>query len=113
MARFMLVLWNTKALGKPPGNLRGLLSDEDKASTAVLEKKGVHVLSTFAYTVGTRSVEFWLRGDVIDEMVVEGEGWMAYVWRTDTWEKQGEGVGVRGALVRGRSWVGGEEVGGV
>ncbi|KAM7222932.1 hypothetical protein V8F06_001488 [Rhypophila decipiens] len=75
MSRFMILLWNKSLLGKPPATLRGLLSGEDANSAKILEKKGMHVVSTFAYSVPAQTALFWLRTDVVDRVMEDSIVW--------------------------------------
>ncbi|KAK4209000.1 hypothetical protein QBC37DRAFT_378517 [Rhypophila decipiens] len=109
MSRFMILLWNKSLLGKPPASLRGLLSCEDANSAKILEKKGMHVVSTFAYSVPAQTASFWLRTDVVDRVMEDskntpGDGWVVYIWRTDSWAAQSQAVKVKDCLVKGRKW---------
>ncbi|KAM7183786.1 hypothetical protein V8F33_013365 [Rhypophila sp. PSN 637] len=109
MSRFMILLWNKSLLGTPPVTLRGLLSGEDANWAKILEKKGMHVVSIFAYSVAAQTASFWLRSDVVDRVIEEsantkGDGWVVYIWRTDSCAAQSKAVKVKDCLVKGRKW---------
>jgi len=105
--RFMIVFWDMK-FGKPPVNLYKLLLDEEggDASVAAANKrnKAIHVVSAWAYDFEIKAARFWLRKDAVDSMLERAEDWMAYVWRTDSWTRQTQGVPIEG-LVKGRSFI--------
>lgn len=94
-------------------NLRELLGNKDKDGTEkVLNKGGIHVVSAFKYSPATHTASFWLRKDVVDELV-RGQKigmrdgrklfWMPHIWRTDTWRKEEEYPRVE-KVVKGRRW---------
>ena len=106
--RFQLVFWDVSQ-GKPC-RLRRLLSDDEtgegSAAAQAIRSKGIHVVSTFRYMVETESVSFWLQKDVVDGMLSGPGQWMAYIWRTDSWERLTEAVPIATNLEMEGSWTG-------
>ncbi|KAI0144631.1 hypothetical protein GGR57DRAFT_322856 [Xylariaceae sp. FL1272] len=97
---FALVFWNQRKYGKPPGDLRPILLDDDKGdlttSARAIRANGVKIVSTFAWVRETNTAGFWLRSDVVDKMA--REGWYVYIWRIDVWGRLTEGMPVEGAV---------------
>ncbi|KAM7190192.1 hypothetical protein V8F20_009814 [Naviculisporaceae sp. PSN 640] len=106
MSRFKIVLWNTGLLGSPPLQLLDLLANANKTEVEKLRKGGIHIVSAFSYTNATQTASFWLREDVVDQVLDAKENWAVYIWRTDTWGKQSEAVKAKDFLVKRRRWVG-------
>ncbi len=105
---FMLVFWNQTRSGPPPQNLRFLLLDDEKGDSSNQAKKlraggGIHVLSTFDWNSTTRTLTFWLRKDVVDEMI--RDNWTVYIWRTDTWASLTDGWPMQDLKLEKRSWL--------
>ena len=65
-----------------------LLDDEvgDRSPSAAKSRAepGIHVMSTFKWKMETMTATFWFDEALIDDMRRNG-GWVAYIWRTDTW----------------------------
>lgn len=105
--RFQLVFWDVTQ-GKPSKKLRALLTDDEfgdtSAAAQAIRDKAIHVVSAFRYMVGTESVNFWLRKDVVDGMLSGPGQWMAHIWRTDTWDMLTEGVPISTNLKKERNW---------
>ena len=107
---FMIVFWNLKGGTKHPRYLRNVLLDDELGDNSQLARDAresrVHIVTVFRYVTETRTATFWLRKDVVDELVGGGGkgDWTAFIGRTDTWEKQNEAVKVAGSLVIGESW---------
>lgn len=57
----------------------------DSASPKVNQANGVHVLTTFQWSMKDKSATFWMDQDAFEKMVQES--WRLYVLRADTWEK--------------------------
>ncbi|KAK3950487.1 hypothetical protein QBC32DRAFT_346333 [Pseudoneurospora amorphoporcata] len=96
--RFMLVFWDVRQ-GKSPRQLWSLLLDEEvgdaSAATQAIRYQDIHVVSTFRYTANTQTVYKLLASKLVDAML-DGPGeWTAYIWRTDSWEKIGDGLSHR------------------
>ena len=108
--RFQLVFWDMAQGRMPPRQLRTLLSDDERgdgAQTAIdTRNKGIHVVSAFTCEADTQSVSFWLRKDVVDDMLKGPGDWRAYIWRTDNWEKLTDGVPIATNLEMDSSWTG-------
>lgn len=106
---FILVFWDTQnAHGpEPPQNIWDmLLSDhvgiiEGIGNTTL--KSGIHIVTTFRFTTRTRTASFWMRDDVVQNM--KSGAWRVYIWRTDVWDRQTEGVNVADNLKDGQSWL--------
>lgn len=107
--RFMLIFWSFRR-GKSPLQLRSLLLDEEvggaSAATQAIGYQDTHVVSTFRYTADTETVSFRLRMDAVDVMFDEPGEWMAYMRRTVSWEKIGDGLPITTTLETGKTGFG-------
>jgi hypothetical protein len=95
---FVLLFWDSKA-GEIPGmrRMRRFLLDDEMGDTSEwardTKRRGVHVFSAFKFVTETRTASVWCRTDTMREMM-NGD-WKVYIWRTDTWERVTQGVGVQ------------------
>ncbi len=106
---FIVLFWNTEVGGtsEPPSTLRRpvLLDDElgaASSSAQCIRKAGIHCLTAFRYATKTRTATFWLRDDVVKDMMA-GE-WKVYIWRTDTWQAVTKGVEVATGVLKVKTW---------
>lgn len=75
--------------------------DRSKAVKSMREFE-VHLPTTFKWLQKTNTATFWLRSDVVETM--QEEGWKAYIWRLDTWERVTAGVSIRDDFEVGATW---------
>jgi len=91
---FILLFRNVYVAPPGPFNLRPyLLSDEtsDSSSKAKeMREKGLRVVTTWTWSRARKTASFWLRQDLMEEMM-EDNGWMVSIWRSDDWLPQSEG----------------------
>lgn len=108
LPHFMLVFWNEEAgyTMAPPSNLYSLLSGGDgdgQASAADIRAKAIVCSTTFSFHTASRTAQFWMRSDKIEEMK-KGK-WKAFIWRTDKWTAVTRGVDVStGVAVVQNGW---------
>lgn len=110
LPHFMLLFWNTKVgccSAKPPHNIYHLLvnnSDGGDNSTSArdIRTRAVVCVTTFHYMPASRTAEFWMRADKMED-IMSGT-WNAFIWRTDTWEAVTCGVDVSTGIVRREKW---------
>ncbi|KAH8897458.1 tetratricopeptide [Thozetella sp. PMI_491] len=108
LPHFMVLFWNTEVNGakEPPKDIRRLLLDDEVGDMSDLARRtraeGVHCITAFSWSPKTRTVTYWLREDVVTDMVKGA--WKVYIWRTDTWMAVTTGVDAATGIVKGRSW---------
>lgn len=124
LPHLVLAFWDAAAVGggggddddEPPSGTdfrATLLDDEDSDRFFALEEAeggaarrirdtGLHILSAFRYATETRTAEFWLLEDVMEQMR-KGD-WVVNIVRTDSWEHVTARVGVA-AVTELERWV--------
>ncbi|CAJ2505394.1 Uu.00g127880.m01.CDS01 [Anthostomella pinea] len=107
VTHFMPMFWNQNAFGRPaqgPEGSRSLLLDDEEGDTSDNAKKirqeAVRVMTTFDWKMDTRTITFWLRDDVMEQMI--DEEWEVYIWRTDAWCSLTKGLVLQHANVERR-----------
>lgn len=100
---FALVFWDTRA-AEPPADLREALLKEAERSVAGEASRKAHVVTTFKFVTNVKEASFWMRSDIAKQ-VLEEDGWKAWIWRTDSWEKESDGVDIRGGMRKKRTWL--------
>ncbi|KAF5128473.1 hypothetical protein E5D57_009413 [Metarhizium anisopliae] len=103
----ILVFWNTEVgdVAQRLDSLYDLLDSsggDNSKSARNIGEKGVVCVTTFRFTTASRTAEFWMRADKMEQMMV-GK-WRAYLWRTDEWEASTPGVDVSSGVTKGKKW---------
>lgn len=104
----ILVFWNTEVgdVAQRLDSLYGLLDGsgggDDSKSARNIREKGVVCVTTFRFTTASRTADFWMRADKMEQMMA-GK-WRAFLWRTDEWEASTRGVDVSSGVAKGRKW---------
>lgn len=103
----ILVFWNTEVgdVAQRLDSLYGLLDGsggDNSKSARNIREKGVVCVTTFRFTTASRTAEFWMRADKMEQMMV-GK-WRAFLWRTDEWEASTRGVDVSSGVTKGKKW---------
>lgn len=99
----MLVFYDEQTFGKPPRNIRLMLLDgliDPDGKLRAIRDRGVCCVSTFDWSVNAREASFWISKDYFEKM----KEWTVYLWRTDVWEKEGDGVKFGDAVVKKTGW---------
>ncbi|EGG03114.1 uncharacterized protein MELLADRAFT_117429 [Melampsora larici-populina 98AG31] len=99
----MLVFYDQQTFGKPPRNLRPILMDEGREvdpKSRKIRDTGLHCVSTFHWRVNAQEATFWMSKDAFESI----KSWKVYMWRTDSWEKEGKGVKLENAAVKKKCW---------
>ncbi|KAI1766876.1 hypothetical protein GGR53DRAFT_528115 [Hypoxylon sp. FL1150] len=103
---FALVFWNSAKYDEPPNQLRKVLLDDEKGDTTTSARKirsnGIVMLSTYKWVRKTATATFWLRSDVVDNMLKEN--WKVCFWRIDNWKQLVPEISLKDALRRKRTW---------
>ncbi|EFY95072.2 tetratricopeptide [Metarhizium robertsii ARSEF 23] len=103
----ILVFWNTE-VGDAAQRLDSLYDlldgsgGDDSKSARNIREKGVVCVTTFRFTTASRTAEFWMRADKMEQMMA-GK-WRAFLWRTDEWEASTRGVDVSRGVTKGKKW---------
>ncbi|KAK9444690.1 tetratricopeptide [Metarhizium brunneum] len=103
----ILVFWNTEVgdVAQRLDSLHGLLDGsggDNSKSARNIRENGVVCVTTFRFTTASRTAEFWMRADKMEQMMA-GK-WRAFLWRTDEWEASTPGVDVSSGVTKGKKW---------
>ncbi|QPH11568.1 hypothetical protein C2857_003367 [Epichloe festucae Fl1] len=111
LPHFILLFWNTEVGSSscPPDNIYELLVNGDaggggdnSTSARDIRKRGIVCVTTFRYIPASRTAEFWMRADKMEDMIAGA--WNAFIWRTDAWEAVTGGIDISTGVVAGEKW---------
>ena len=90
VATFVLAFFQTLML-PTQSSFRTLLLDDEEgqkdSQAATLRKEGLHIVTTWEWLRSAKTATFWLRRDVMEEML-RAQSWGVMIWRTDNWTHQ-------------------------
>ena len=102
----VLAFFKTLLLPTQP-SFRTLLLDDEEGQTdsqaATLRKEGSHIVTTWEWSRSSKTATFWLRRDVMEEML-RGQSWNVIFWRTDDRANQ-SGAHRLDVVDTGETWV--------
>ncbi|THY11437.1 hypothetical protein D6D01_08920 [Aureobasidium pullulans] len=57
-----------------------------------VREKGLHIVTTWQFETETKTGRFWMREDIMKQVMDRRNGWHAYIWRVDRWDIVGQPV---------------------
>ncbi|THV78719.1 hypothetical protein D6D29_07450 [Aureobasidium pullulans] len=74
-----------------------LLNKEDQLKNALqrprdVREKGLHIVTTWQFETETKTGRFWMREDIMKQVLDRRNGWHACIWRVDRWDIVGQPV---------------------
>ncbi|THZ54626.1 hypothetical protein D6C88_09522, partial [Aureobasidium pullulans] len=71
-----------------------------------VREKGLHIVTTWQFETETKTGRFWMREDIMKQVLDRRNGWHACIWRVDRWDIVGQPVKAAAGGVKdlGISW---------
>ena len=101
--QFILVFWNTEALGHGSLEFPQLIQDDEQGDISTTASRfrdtGIHIITTWKYVTNTGTASFWMRQDLIIELL-QGRAWKVGICRTNEWHLLPDTVAFAGEVLK-------------
>jgi hypothetical protein len=108
VATFVLAFCQVLIFPTQPSFRTLLLDDEEgqkDSQASTVRKEGLHIVTTWEWVRSSKTATFWLRRDVMEEML-RSQSWGVMIWRTDTWTHQSGPNRLLNVVDTGETWDG-------